>query len=58
MWRKWRSWRNGGILSATAATFVILRIQERGIDFQWKRVLKWISTDFLGMSAAVSVESP
>ena len=42
----------GGIFrhSATNVSFAILRIQERGIDFQGKRVLKWISTDFLGMS--------
>ena len=35
----------------------ILRNEERSIDFQWKRVLKWISTDYLGMSVNVSVES-
>ena len=50
MWRKWRRWRKVFRPSATNATSAILRIQERGIDFQGKRVLKWISTDFLGMS--------
>ena len=39
------------------ATSAILRIQEKGIDFQGKRVLKWIFTDFLGMSVNVSVEN-
>ena len=53
-WRKWRRWRKVFRHSATNATFAILRIQEKGIDFQGKRVLKWISTDFLGMSVNVS----
>ncbi|MBR5444257.1 MAG: hypothetical protein IKV22_07720, partial [Paludibacteraceae bacterium] len=36
--------------SATNVSFAILSIQEKGIDFQGKRVLKWISTDFWEMS--------
>ena len=43
-------------ISATNVSSAILSIQERGIDFQGKRVLKWISTDFLEMSVNVSVK--
>ena len=55
----WRKWRNGGKYSrysATNVSSVILRIQERGIDFQGKRVLNAIATYFLRISKNVSVE--
>ena len=44
---------SGENISATSATnvsFAILRIQERGIDFQGEKSLKRISTDFLSDS--------